>query len=59
MSARTVCWPSCLAIPDLNTVNGARQLLDVTNSLLQIIEICSGCVGDLLSLPVGKGIHKP
>ena len=23
-SAHTVCWPSCLTIPDLNAVNGAR-----------------------------------
>ena len=58
MSARTVCWPSCLAIPDLNTVNGARQLLDVANSLLQVVKICGGRVGDFLSLPIGKGIHK-
>ena len=55
---RTIRGPSCLAVPDLDSVNGPRKLLDVSNSLLQIIKIGRRRVGYFLSLPVGKRIYK-
>ena len=54
----TVRWPSCLAIPDLDSVNGTRQLLDMSNGLLQIIKVGCRCIGDFLALPVAESIDK-
>lgn len=54
--SHTITGPSGLAIGQLDVA--ASDALDMANGLLDIIEVCSGGILDVLSLPVGERVDE-
>jgi len=46
------------SVHEVEGVEAASELLDVTESLCHVIEVGRGCVANLLVLPVGKAVGQ-
>ena len=53
----TISGPASLAVPELEAIEGAGQVLDVAEGLLDVVEVGLGGTGtDIVTLPVSEGV---
>lgn len=51
-------WPAGLTGPELDGVERTGDGLDLTEGLLDVVEVCGGCVVDGLALPVCEAVRE-
>jgi len=55
----TIGGPASLAVPELEAIEGASQVLNVAKSLLDVVEVgLDSAVTDVVALPVSEGVGE-